>query len=135
MQQVVLKVEYGALLEVPIYESHWRGKNWMAEIWIDPKAPGGLGRRFFQKANGEYYYIIDRAKAPMAIEFGADYYSGSGKKSPKRWYGVIIRVTTEELVLEEYDTARQAINAAKEKQQGNEQATIIRKISVEQIQQ
>jgi hypothetical protein len=106
----------------------------MAEIWIDPKAPGGLGRRFFPKAHGEYYYMVDKAKAPMPVEFGADYYSGSGKKRPHRWYGVIVCVTAEELTLEQYDTARQAINAAKGKQQWNEQS-VIRKISVEQIQQ
>ena len=25
-----------------------------------------------------------------AVEFGADYYTGSGKKSAKRWYGFIL---------------------------------------------
>jgi len=40
------KVEDGALVEVPIYETHSRGRNWLAIIESDPQAPNGLKRQF-----------------------------------------------------------------------------------------
>ena len=32
----VSKIEKNAMIDVPVYESHNRGKNWMAVISLDP---------------------------------------------------------------------------------------------------
>lgn len=106
------KLEQGAMMSVPVYESHRRGRNWMAVIQKDPKSPGGLARTFMEQARGEYFYLINGVKVGDPVEFGADYYSGSGKRSSTRWYGVVVALTDEEIVLEEYPTAATAIEAS-----------------------
>ena len=115
MKQVVLKVEHGALLECPVWEAHPRGRNWWAEISLDPRAPSGLARRFWERGRGPYYYIIPRdLTPPVPVEVGADYYTGSGRKKPSRWYGVVVSVTSASLVLYESDNPRSAIELAEQ---------------------
>ena len=110
-----IEVEMGALKNAPIWEDHKRGKNWLAEISPDPKSPGGLKRKFWEHARGSYYYIIpSNVQLPTAIEFGADYYSGRGNKYPKRWYGVIVSISQDKIVIEKCETASQAIKRAQE---------------------
>lgn len=84
-------VENGALTDVPVYESHQRGKNWMATIADDPRSPGGLRREFADRARGaKYHYMVPEGLKPGdAVEFGADYISGGGKRSANRWHGVV----------------------------------------------
>ena len=91
---IVLDVEDGALASVPsgCWESHKRGKNWLAIITVDPSKPGGFDRRFAEKAKGSSYYLLPDWQPGDALEFGADYYySGGGRKSPTRWYGFYVR--------------------------------------------
>lgn len=107
-----LKVENGAIMEAPIYEPHRRGKNWCAIIHNDPRGPGGIGRRFLEKARGDYLYMLGDLKRGDAIEFGADYSSTSGKRSPKRWYGIVIEVNQNNIIIEKNEAARDAINDA-----------------------
>lgn len=104
----------GASQDAPVYESHKRGKNWMAVIRLDPTAPNGLGRVFVPKAKGDdNYYIVEGAvQAGDAIEFGADYYTGGGSKQATRWYGVVVSITDKEIVLAETATAKKAIKLA-----------------------
>jgi hypothetical protein len=106
---ITLKHDHGALIEVPIFEKHKRGKNWMAVISINPTKPGGLGRKFMNRAHGEYKYSIEGLKKGNAIEFGADYYSSKLNRTPKRFYGVIVEITEKELIIEEMKTGRKAI--------------------------
>jgi hypothetical protein len=99
---VDLAVEDGALTEVPAncWESHSRGKNWAATVSPHPASPGGLARSFWAKAKGSSYYLLPSGLVPGdAVEFGADYYSGRGGKSPRRWYGFVVRVEPDMLVL------------------------------------
>lgn len=102
------KINHGALTNAPIYETHKRGKNWMAIIRIDPTSPGGLSRKFITRANGEYKYLTNELKENDAIEFGADYYSGRGSKSINRWYGVIRKITNNEITIEQFETGNTA---------------------------
>lgn len=104
------------LMSCPCWENHPRGKNWMAAITLDPRAPSGLERRFFTKARGEGFYIIDLSQnaCPFAVEFGADYYTSSGKKRTERVYGVVREIRPDELVLEVHVTAAQAVKTAQE---------------------
>ncbi len=90
---VSLRVENGALAQVPAgcWESHPRGKNWLALIAVSPLSPGGLARTFAIKAKGEWCYLVPDWVPGTAVEFGADYYSGRGRKSPTRWYGYYVR--------------------------------------------
>jgi hypothetical protein len=104
----------GALLEAPIHEPHHRGINWAAIIDIEPTAPGGLGRRWLQKANGGGY-MVTNLDIFDAIEFAADYKSFAGNKYAKRWYGVVVEKRIEsvenskgQLVLRPCATGRDA---------------------------
>jgi hypothetical protein len=109
-----LAVEDGALIEVPpnCWESHSRGKNWCANIAADPSAPGGLARDFWTKAKGASYYHVPAALKPGdAVEFGADYYSGRGRKNARRWYGYVTRVEPGMVVLVQRAGGKTAIKA------------------------
>jgi hypothetical protein len=88
-------IEDGALIECPVYETHKRGKNWAATITVDPAKPGGLGREFWTHAKGESYYMVPALSVGDAVEFGGDYYSGSGRKTADRWYGYVVRIDPE----------------------------------------
>ncbi|GEM_PF-4210589 len=104
------KVEMGAMVEVPIYEGHKRGKNWMAVIQPDPNSPGGLRRDFQQTAKGKYYYMINGLKIGDPVEFGADYYTGGGKKHSKRWYGIVRDIGEDYIEIRQCKTVDDAFN-------------------------
>lgn len=109
---------YGALTQVPVYKNHRRGNNWCAKIGIDPRKPGGLSREFFEVAKGAYYYIVpDGLSAGDALEFGADYVSGTGHKTRNRWYGVVVDCIglndhESALVIKEFSTGTLAAQGA-----------------------
>lgn len=113
---IALRIEEGALATVPpsCWESHKRGKNWLATISVDPSSPGGLARSFVPKAKGEFYYLLPDLAPGDAVEFGADYYSGGGRKNPTRWYGFFVRTIDSEpayLVLRQCNTGTAAVKA------------------------
>ncbi len=115
MATMTLKIELGALSKVPsgCWETHKRGKNWCAEIHKDPQSPGGLGRKFWEKAKGEYYYMVPSGLKPGAVlEFGADYYTGSGNPQRTRVFAVVSAVAENGLSIETFDTSAQAFKAA-----------------------
>lgn len=107
------RIERGALAEVPAWESHARGSNWMAVVQIDPSKPGGLDRAFAAKAKGDYFYLTPRLEVGDAIEFGADYRTGGNKKSSRRWFGYYLRTAevagTTYLVLHEEPDGKSAV--------------------------
>jgi len=107
------RIEDGALTRVPCWESHSRGKNWMAVIGVNPSAPGGLDRSFAPKAKGDCYYIVPSLEVGDAVEFGGDYYSGRGRPSRERWYGYVVRVDAAMLVLHDCGTGKAAIKEGK----------------------
>lgn len=84
-------IENGCLTRVPCWESHARGKNWLAVITPDPTAPGGFRRVFATAAKDDSYYLLPDWKPGDAVEFGADYYTGGGRKNSNRWYGYVVR--------------------------------------------
>lgn len=108
-------VEDGALTEVPAYSDHQRGKNWLARIEADPRSPSGLARDFLEKAYGpNYFYMVGGLSRGDALEFGADYYSGSGRKSPYRIYAAVASVSENVLELALFEEARDALEASAE---------------------
>jgi len=112
---IELDIEDGALTQVPpkCWESHSRGKNWLAIISVDPSKPGGLDRDFAAKAHGDSYYLAPDWSIGDAVEFGADYYSGGGRKSPTRWYGFVLRILDESVILRKCDGGKDAVKAGK----------------------
>jgi hypothetical protein len=116
------KLHQKAMLSVPVYEDHKRGKNWLASIQKDPSSPGGLARNFCKKGCGEYYYIIEDLKENTAID-GADYYTGGGNPRRDRWYGVVTEITEDVIKIKQYETSAKAIKAVQkisEKQEDEE---------------
>lgn len=113
METHTYKIEDGAMVEVPVYETHSRGKNWMATIEADPSAPGGLAREFVKTGRGRYYYIVDASLVGKAVEIAGDYISGGGNRSHRRWYGVVRSVTDSEITIEQFETPSLAIKAAR----------------------
>ena len=100
MKRIEIEIEDGALTDAPVWKDHKRGRNWMARVKKNPQAPGGLAREFAQRAHGGYYYIWPVGwKIGDVVEFGADYYSTRGVKHPKRWYGIIVEVHEDKIVL------------------------------------
>lgn len=106
-------IEDGAMIDAPIYESHKRGRNWMAVIAPDPAAPGGVARKFVMRGHGRYYYIVGRDLIGKAVEFGADYYSSSGRKKSCRWYGVVLTLTDSRIAIQQYEEAYRAIDTTR----------------------
>lgn len=114
MKNVKLLSVGKALIEVPIFEKHRRGKNWLAIISVEPTAPGGLGRKFCPRGNGECVYIIEQLSRFDAVEFGADYLTWSGNTARKRWYGVVIDIRFDFVLLEAAESGAKAVIRARE---------------------
>ena len=73
MDDITLKIDTGAPVEVPAFEPDECGHNWLAMIDDrDPRAPGGLRRRFQPRAGVPFYYLVEGLKVGDVIEFGAD---------------------------------------------------------------
>jgi hypothetical protein len=109
------RIELGALAECPVWESHTRGKNWCASITPDPKSPGGLSRAFWERAKGDYFYLLPDSPPTLGtvLEFGADSYSAGGRKSPKRRYCVVTACSVESLDVVKFTEASNAFTYAK----------------------
>jgi len=103
----------GALLEVPVYEQHARGTNYLAIIDIDPTMPAGLARIWAKKGRGPCLYITDQITQYDALEFAADYTTSVSTKKRLRWYGVVVDKRPDELVLQPCNTGVDAVLLAK----------------------
>jgi hypothetical protein len=111
----------GALLEVPAWEKHKRGRNWAAIIDVDPTGPNGLSRFWFNRGRGPCIYIIpDELELFDPVEFGADYVRGSGWKDPDRWYGVALAIAEDHLLLQPCPDAMSAVLLSKQKRAAKE---------------
>lgn len=88
---------------------------WCAVIDIDGKAPGGLSRRWIPRGKGACYYLIEGLALFDPVEFGADYTTYNGNKHRDRWYGVVLAITDDFLLLEKFKSGPKAVLAAKEK--------------------
>jgi hypothetical protein len=113
--QLRMAVANGALLEVPVFEKHHRGTNWLAVIDIDGTAPSGLSRQFIDRGKGECFYLIEQVKLFDPVEFGADYMTGVGRRHRKRWYGVVTAKTEDYILVEECPKGTLAVMLAKAK--------------------
>jgi hypothetical protein len=110
---IQLALANGALLRVPIHETHHRGTNWLAIIDIDGTAPGGLARQWIPRGKGECYYLIEQVALFAAVEFAAGYTTGVGRKKPHRWYGVVTGKTDDYLQIEQCSSGANAVLRSK----------------------
>lgn len=113
VESVKLAIANGALLEAPIYETHYRGANWLAVINVDASMPSGLERRFMNRGRGECLYMVEQITLFDPVEFGADYTTTTGSKKRDRWYGVVTAKTDDFLVVERCKTGAKAVIRAK----------------------
>lgn len=93
----------GAVVDSPIeWEQHRRGRNWVAVVEYAPTLPGGVDRKFFPRAAGPIRAFVVPLSLSLhqVVEFGADYVQGSGRRLPRRWYGVVVGSSPEAIVLE-----------------------------------
>jgi hypothetical protein len=96
------KVMGGALVEFPVYETHKRGRNWVALARYNPVIAGGIDRFWFNRGAGKVitaFIVPSDLGVDDVVEFGGDYVSGSGSRSPDRWYGVVEEITASHLTL------------------------------------
>jgi hypothetical protein len=96
--EVRLSIVGGALVvtQLPVYEKHYRGRNWMAKVRPDANSPGGWARSFATQARGDdLAYLVKDVFPNDVLEFGADYVTSTGKKCPKRVYALVMAVDTE----------------------------------------
>jgi hypothetical protein len=107
-ERVVLQVRDDAI-ETPIYETHKRGRNWVAIL--RGKNAANLERDFLPMVGGTV--VVSRVALGSALEFGADYISSGGIRHPCREYYVVVGGEAYELIVEQYDTAAKAIRAAR----------------------
>lgn len=110
-----MAIANGALLEVPVFEKHHRGTNWMAVIDIDGTCPGGLSRQWLDRGKGECFYLIEQLSLFDPIEFGADYTTSVGRRHRKRWFGVVTAKTEDYILAEEVPTGVKAVLLSKAK--------------------
>lgn len=116
----ILKLEKGAMVEVPLYRQGDNYSNYCAIITPDDTAQGGLNREWVSRAKGNgYYYTTEGLKVGMTLEFGSkDKYAHYGDK--QKWYGVITYLSETELHLEPYPGGKTACKAALKFQKGEE---------------
>ena len=116
---VVMRVLNRGLVDIPIWNDNRRARNWCATVAADPGAPGGMQRKFWTQARGQaaeiFKYIIPEGLTTYdVVEFGADDVSYGGRRSPNRWYGVVLALDNTQLYVTPCDDAVTAFTTANE---------------------
>lgn len=83
------------------WESHKRGRNWVATVHFDPSAPNCLARSFWNRGSGSYVAVSPSLAVGEVLEFGADYYTCGGTRHERRKYRRVLAITDREIVLRE----------------------------------
>lgn len=112
-------VENGILVVTPVWDSHQHANDWMSVISIDSLCPGGIGQRFLPKAKGDNCYLIDSLHVGDAVVLSGDVTFRSSGTARVRWFGFVRSISDTIVVLEQADTAGQAIKLAQPIRQKN----------------
>lgn len=103
------------LMAVPAWNDNHRAKNWAAIVEVDPVAPGGFRRKWFNRGNGPAYYVVpEMLGVGDVVEFGADRVSFSGNRDGNRWYGVVLAVSDSAIRLQKCVSAADAASKSAE---------------------
>jgi hypothetical protein len=124
-----LRILEGGLLDAPVWSAQKRARNWCATVRADPTAPGGMQRRFWNHGRGDIFrYIVATDLITLdVVEFGADQIAWSGNRHPDRFYGVVVELTKDKLVLAECPSASVAFVLAEDlRAQAREGQAIVR---------
>lgn len=110
LQPKVLRILNRGLVDVLAWQSHHRGRNWVAFAEVEPSLPGGIKRTFFNRAAGKIAKVIipDRLAVGDILEFGADYVSFGGRREPTRVYAVVLALSDTEMIVKPYDDLEEA---------------------------
>jgi len=93
------------VVKPPIWEDHWRGRNWLARIEETPDAPGGFTREWCERGRGRFKYSAAALLEGDTIEFGADRIWADGEgRSRQRWVGEIVGITDTEMQVRYYES-------------------------------
>lgn len=107
----ILRIQNSGMIDVYIYDSHARAKNWAAIVEVEPTKPGGLKRFFFDYGRGVVRHIVpERLQCGDIVEFAADYASSTGKKSVNRAYCVITSLSKDAMGIHPYPSFQAAFN-------------------------
>jgi hypothetical protein len=86
-------VKNGCVDQGPIhYESHKRGRNWMATVTADKTKPGGLARSFWDKGTTSWRKLPAGLMAGDVVEVAGEYVTGGGRNDKDRIYIRIVAV-------------------------------------------
>ena len=98
-------IEDGAIQNIPLSKGD---KSWFATIAVSPSSPGGLARDFAAKARGGAHYMVPSLSVGDPVEFGEDTVSRRGKRTTDRWYGFVVAVTDDAVLLRPCSTGKSA---------------------------
>lgn len=91
------RIEDGAIQNIPLKRGD---KSWFARIAVSVSSPGGLARDFAPKARGAgNYYQVSVLSPGDPVEFGEDTVSRRGRRTTDRWYGFVVAVTGDAILL------------------------------------
>lgn len=110
-QTQTLRVVNRGLLDVLVHNADPRARNWVAVVQVDPLAPSGLRRRWFERgrARGPARYIVPGLDRGSILEFAADHVAWSGARVPDRVYAVVLSVSEETIAVQPYKTFEDAL--------------------------
>lgn len=83
----ILQIRDGCIDQAEIsYETHRRGKNWIATVVADKTQKGGLRRDFWTKTTTSWRRIPGNLQIGDVLEVAAEYVTGSGRNDKARVY-------------------------------------------------
>lgn len=105
-----LRVLERGLVDILVESKGKRSRDWLATVKADPNAPGGLTRKFWDRARGELvHYVVPETLAVFdVLEFAADAVSWSGTRTPDRIYAVVGRQDEKQIIVAVCESATSA---------------------------
>jgi len=105
MKTYEFKFVEAGLIENVHYETHKRGKNWVAVI--EGKNSVNFQRDFI----GRQFAGTEKLAVGTAFEMAGDYVSGGGIKRTNRGYYLVKEVLEDKIVVEEYSSVAELLKA------------------------
>ena len=122
-EQVQLRVLNGGLLDVPLWATRKKAKNWAAVIGADPALPGGLTRDFLEYERGDFFYMLGNVGLFDSLEFSGDYYNYNDILVHDRWFGTVVMKADDVVALQQFGRGTEAVAFALDSR-GNDRAKI-----------
>lgn len=102
----VVKLEIvDGCIEHTNWESHKRGKNWVATVRRNKASRFGMDREFWQRGSGRWYQVPELQPGDV-VEMAGDYFKCSGRRAPSREYLRVTEIYDDSIVAEPCDSPR-----------------------------